>query len=74
MNGGEPATVRDVTQAAVAAFHRDHFGPEGTTLVLAGDFVDRSDRARRAQRWIVAQRPPATCTTRRPDRDRTRAC
>ena len=40
MNGGEPETVRDVTQEAVAAFHRDHFGPAGATLVLAGDFVD----------------------------------
>jgi predicted Zn-dependent peptidase len=40
MNGGEPDTVRDVTQEAVAAFHHDHFGPVGATLVLAGDFVD----------------------------------
>jgi predicted Zn-dependent peptidase len=40
MNGGEPDTVRGVTQQAVAAFHHDHFGPVAAALVLAGDFVD----------------------------------
>ena len=40
MNGGEPETVRQVTPEAVGAFHRDHFGPAGTTLIMAGDFVD----------------------------------
>jgi zinc protease len=40
MNGGEPETVRHVTPDAVGAFHRDHFGPAGTTLILAGDFAD----------------------------------
>jgi predicted Zn-dependent peptidase len=40
MNGGEPQTVSRVTPDAVASFHRDHFGPAGATLILAGDFVD----------------------------------
>ena len=33
MNGGEPETVRQVTPEAVGAFHHDHFGPAGTTLI-----------------------------------------
>jgi predicted Zn-dependent peptidase len=40
MSGGEPDTIRQVTPDAVAAFHHDHFGPTGATLVLAGDFAD----------------------------------
>lgn len=36
--GGEPATVAEVTPEAVRAFHRNHYGPRGATLVLAGDF------------------------------------
>jgi zinc protease len=40
MSGGEPETVSQVTPEAVSAFHHDHFGPAGTTLVLAGDFAD----------------------------------
>ncbi len=40
MSGGEPETVSQVTQADVAAFHSDHFGPARATLVMAGDFRD----------------------------------
>jgi zinc protease len=40
MNGGEPETVGQVTAEAVGAFHHDHFGPAGATLILAGDFLD----------------------------------
>jgi zinc protease len=40
MNGGEPETVGQVTPEAVSAFHRDHFGPAGATLILAGDLID----------------------------------
>jgi zinc protease len=40
MNGGEPETVSQVTQDVVEAFHRDHFGPSGATLVIAGDFAE----------------------------------
>ena len=40
MSGGEPETVRQVTPEGVAAFHLDHFGPVGATLILAGDFAD----------------------------------
>jgi predicted Zn-dependent peptidase len=29
-----------VTPEAVSAFHRDHFGPAGATLILAGDLID----------------------------------
>ncbi len=40
MNGGEPESVSRVTGEAVRAFHRDHFGPTGTVLIMAGDFAD----------------------------------
>jgi zinc protease len=40
MSGGQPETVRHVTPEEVAAFHHDHFGPAGATLILAGDFTD----------------------------------
>jgi zinc protease len=40
MNGGEPETVSQVTPDAVSAFHRDHFGPAGATLILAGNFAE----------------------------------
>ncbi|HEX8487803.1 MAG TPA: pitrilysin family protein [Propionibacteriaceae bacterium] len=39
MNGGEPETVAQISPEAVRRFHRDHFGPGGSTLVLAGDFL-----------------------------------
>jgi zinc protease len=32
--------VSQVTQDVVEAFHRDHFGPSGATLVIAGDFAE----------------------------------
>jgi len=38
MSAGEPESVARVTPEAVRSFHRDHFGPAGATLVLAGDF------------------------------------
>ncbi|MDX6323273.1 MAG: zinc protease [Propionibacteriaceae bacterium] len=40
MNAGEPETVAQVTPEAVRSFHRDHFGPVGAKLVMAGDFAD----------------------------------
>jgi zinc protease len=68
MNGGEPETVRQVSPEAVGAFHHDHFGPAGPTLILAGDFADdpvavaerslgswRNDDQRR----VVAEEPAA---------------
>jgi zinc protease len=68
MNGGEPETVSQVTPEAVGDFHHDHFGPAGTTLILAGDFADdpiavaerslgswRNDDQRR----VVAEEPAA---------------
>jgi zinc protease len=39
MSGGEPTSVAAVEPEPVRAFHRDHFGPRGATLILAGDFV-----------------------------------
>jgi zinc protease len=39
MTGGEADTVARVTAQAVRDFHRQHFGPRGATLVLAGDFA-----------------------------------
>ena len=68
MNGGEPETVRQVTPDAVSAFHHDHFGPAGTTLILAGDFAeDPIAGAERSlgswrnndQRRVVAEEPAA---------------
>jgi len=35
---GEPATLRTVTGDDVRAFHAERYGPQGATLVLAGDF------------------------------------
>ena len=39
MNGGEPETVGAVTAADVAAFHADRYGPDGTSLIIAGDLT-----------------------------------
>jgi predicted Zn-dependent peptidase len=39
MNGGEPETVAQINPEVVRRFHRDHYGPNGSTLVLAGDFL-----------------------------------
>ncbi len=50
MSGGEPETVAAVTPEAVQAFHADHFGPAGTTLVLAGEFA--SDPLALAERFL----------------------
>lgn len=43
MNGGEPATVAGVTGEAARAFHAAHYGPDGSTLILAGDFSGIDD-------------------------------
>ncbi len=40
MNGGEPETVAGLGAEAVREFHRAWFGPEGATLILAGDFPE----------------------------------
>lgn len=40
MTGGEPHSVAKITAADAQQFHRDHFGPQGATLILAGEFVD----------------------------------
>ncbi|HEY5848611.1 MAG TPA: pitrilysin family protein [Microlunatus sp.] len=50
MSGGEPETVAAVTPEAVRAFHADHFGPSGATLVLAGEFA--SDPLAMAERHL----------------------
>ena len=39
MNGGEPETVGAVTAADVAAFHADRYGPDGASLIVAGDLT-----------------------------------
>ena len=66
MNGGEPETVRQVTPEAVGAFHHDHFGPAGATLIMAGDFIDDPIAAAERclgswgnddQRRVVAEEP-----------------
>lgn len=38
MAEGEPPTLAGITGEHVRAFHAVHYGPAGTTLVLAGDF------------------------------------
>lgn len=43
MNDGEPDTVAAVTAEAAQAFHRDHFGPQGAKLILAGDLPDGTE-------------------------------
>jgi len=40
MNGGEPETVEDVTPESVRSFHTAGFGPQGATLIMAGEFAD----------------------------------
>jgi predicted Zn-dependent peptidase len=35
--GGSPSTVRAITREAVAEFHRGQVGPQGATVVVAGD-------------------------------------
>jgi zinc protease len=40
MNGGEPDTLAGVTPEAVRSFHAAGFGPQGATLIMAGDFAD----------------------------------
>jgi zinc protease len=50
MNGGEPETVAAITPDAVRAFHAEHFGPRGSTLVLAGEFA--SDPLALAERHL----------------------
>ena len=65
MNGGEPDTVRQVdTGGRDRAFHHDHFGPPGATLVLAGDFADGPGRGCRALPRIVAERSQRRASTR----------
>ena len=39
MNGGEPETVGAVTADDVAAYHADRYGPDGTSLIVAGDLT-----------------------------------
>lgn len=39
MSGGEPETVAAVTAADATAFHTAHYGPAGTSLVVAGDLT-----------------------------------
>lgn len=39
MNGGEPETVGEVTAADAAAYHADRYGPDGATLIVAGDLT-----------------------------------
>lgn len=39
MNGGEPETVGAVTAADAAAYHADRYGPDGATLIVAGDLT-----------------------------------
>ena len=58
MNGGEPDTVSQVTRDHVSAFHSDHFGPAGATLVMAGDF--RDDPVALAERHLGSWQNPRT--------------
>ncbi|HEY5786680.1 MAG TPA: pitrilysin family protein [Microlunatus sp.] len=39
MNGGEPETVGAVTAADVVAYHADRYGPDGASLIVAGDLT-----------------------------------
>lgn len=43
MNDGEPDTVAAVTAEAAQRFHRDHFGPRGAKLILAGELPDGTE-------------------------------
>jgi len=39
LRAGEPATLRQVSPEDVRAFHAERYGPQGATLILAGDFA-----------------------------------
>jgi predicted Zn-dependent peptidase len=39
MNGGEPETVSAVTTADAVAYHAERYGPDGATLIVAGDLT-----------------------------------
>lgn len=62
MAGGGPETVRAITPDAVRAFHRDHYGPRGATLILAGDFTEDPVPLAAAALgdWSVADQAPAS--------------
>ena len=62
MNGGEPGTVAAVTPEAVQAFHAEHLGPRGTTLVLAGEFG--ADPLALAERHLGGWTNPQQATVR----------
>ena len=57
MTGGEPETVAIVTAEDVADFHRTLIGPDGSTLVVAGDLTGL-DVATLAGRTIGSWRTP----------------
>ena len=70
MNGGEPETVGAVTAADVAAFHAERYGPDGASLIVAGDLTG-IDVVALAERTFGGWRNagPATRTAHtRPDR------
>ena len=65
MNGGEPETVGSVTAADVAAYHADRYGPDGASLIVAGDLTG-IDVVALAERtfggWRNASQRPAAHT------------
>ena len=74
MTGGEPETVARITPDDVRGFHGDHVGPQGATLVLAGEFA--SDPLAMAERHLggwTADRQSAV-RHERPERVRAQRC
>ncbi|MFP5282767.1 MAG: M16 family metallopeptidase [Actinomycetes bacterium] len=68
MSFGESETVAAVTPETVRTFHQTQFGPERSTLVLAGDFsAATGDPAALAESvlgaWPAGQRPPVVPET-----------
>ena len=43
MTDGEPETVARLTAEAAQQFHRDHFGPRGAKMIIAGDLPDDAE-------------------------------
>jgi len=64
INGGDPDTVAQIRPEDVRRFHQDHFGPGGTTLVLAGDFL--SDPVALAETYLGSWANDTTSVTHQP--------
>jgi zinc protease len=57
--GGSPSSLRAITRADVAAFHRTHYRPDNAALLIVGD-VTVADAAALAQKTFGGWKRPAS--------------